>query len=125
MLKRIMLRLARNPDFPQGSSACGYEVIAPLDAGGHLDAAAWHKVKAQCHVRRFWQGKDDQMGLLVHHAGGPDGATWKIDYRPGDHDDDESGYRLDTHRFIVNEYVSIRDKDGTSHPFKITQIRPA
>lgn len=124
MLKRITLHLARNPDFPQGSPACGYEIVAPLDAGGHLDADAWHKVKAECRVRRFWQGEDDQFGLLVHEPGGVHGATWKLDYSP-DEDNDERGYRLDTHRFIVGEYVSIRDKGGDLHTFKITQIRPA
>ncbi len=124
MLKRITLLLARSPDFPQGSSACGYEMIAPLDDEGHLDAAAWHKLKEQCRVRRFWQGEDDQFGLLVHEAGGVHGARWKFDYDGDGDDGDETGYRLDTHHFIVGEYVSLRDGSGHSHTFKIAQIRP-
>ena len=39
-LKRIHLELARTPDFPNGSSAHGFEFIAPLDAKGHLNSAA-------------------------------------------------------------------------------------
>jgi hypothetical protein len=36
-------------------------------------------------------------------------------------DDDETGYRLDMHRFVVGEYVSVRDAHGRSHTFKIEQ----
>jgi hypothetical protein len=124
MLKRITLLLARSPDFPQGNSACGYEVTAPLDDEGHLDAAAWHEVKQLCRVRRFWQREDDQLGLLVHEAGGVHGASWKFDYDRDKNIEDETGYRLDTHQFIVGEYVSLRDRKGHSHTFRIAQIRP-
>jgi hypothetical protein len=125
MLYRILLHLARNHDFPEGSSARGYEIVAPLDASGRLDAQAWRKHEADCRVRRFWAGEDDRLGRLIHHAGGAGGATWKIDYDPSGPDEDETGYRLDTHRFIENEYVTIRDDEGHPHTFKIAKVRPA
>jgi len=124
MLQRITLHLARNQEFPEGSPECGYEIIAPLDEAGRLDAEAWKKVRDRCRVRRFWAGDEDQMGQLVHDAGGAGGATWKIDYDPGAFGEDEAGYRLDSHRFVADEYVSIRDAQGHSHTFKIAEIRP-
>jgi hypothetical protein len=125
MLQHITLNLAREPGFPEGSADCGYDIVAPLDPAGHLDPEGWHQAKAQCRVRRFWVGEDDRSGLLVHQAGGVHGATWKIDYDPKASDEDEAGYRLDTHRFAANEYVSIRDHEGHPHTFKIKEIHPA
>jgi hypothetical protein len=40
-LKTIRLELARTKEFPDGSSAHGFEFTAPLDAEGHLDLYAW------------------------------------------------------------------------------------
>jgi hypothetical protein len=125
MLKHITLNLAREPDFPEGSAECGYDIVAPLDAAGHLDSEGWHKAKAQCRVRRFWVGEDDRSGLLVHQAGGAHGATWRIDYESKQGEEEESGYRLDSHQFVANEYVSIRDASGHPHTFKIKEIHPA
>jgi len=125
MLRRITLNLARDHEFPEGSSEHGYEIVAPLDASGHLDAEAWRLQKGLCHVRRFWPGEEDRQGLLVHHAGGAGGATWKISYDMPETGEDESGYRLGSHRFVLGEYVSILDDDGHSHTFKIAEIRPA
>ena len=65
-LKTIRLELARNPDFPEGSAAHGYDLKAPLDMDGHLDAEAWRKQRADCRVRRFWAGADDRHGELIH-----------------------------------------------------------
>ncbi len=125
MLDRITLHLARDPAFPDGSPERGYEITAPLDASGHLDAEAWRKVRGLCRVRRFWAGEQERIGQLVHHAGGAGGATWKIQYEPEALENDESGYRLGAHRFVADEYVSIRDEDGDSHTFRIVEIRPA
>ncbi len=124
MLQHITLNLAREPDFPEGSAECGYDIVAPLDSAGHLDHEAWHKAKAECRVRRFWAGEDDRSGLLVHQAGGAHGATWRIDYGSKEAEE-ESGYRLDSHHFAANEYVTIRDSEGHPHTFKIMEIRPA
>jgi hypothetical protein len=125
MLRRITLYLARDRQFPEGSSQHGYEIVAPIDASGHLDAEAWRKHKAKCHVRRFWRGEEDRQGLLVHHAGGAGGATWKIEYDIGETEGNDAGFKLASHRIALGEYLSIRGDDGTSHTFKIAEIRPA
>jgi hypothetical protein len=117
MLRHITLHLARNSEFPEGSAERGYDIIAPVDASGHLDAGEWRTLKAQCRVRR----QSDRHGMLVHHAGGASGATWKIDYDAEARGDEETGVRLGAHRFIENEYVSIRDEEGRSHTFKIAR----
>ena len=123
-LSRIVLHLARSRDFPQGSEAHGYEIIAPLAASGRLDAEAWKDNRTRCTVRRFWGAEGDRRGVLVHRAGGAEGATWLIDYDQTTYADDESGYRLGSHAFVEGEYVSIRDEDGALHTFKVASVRP-
>ena len=124
-LSRIVLHLARSRDFPQGSEAHGYEIVAPLAASGRLDAETWKDVRNRCTVRRFWGGERDQRGFLAHRAGGAEGATWLIDYDRSTYADDEAGYRLGSHAFVEGEYVSIRDEDGELHTFKVASVRPA
>ena len=71
-LKRIALTLARSKDFPNGSSQIGYDLVAPLDAGGHIDLPEWKRHRTACSVRHFSPGEGDKTGLLVHQAGGAD-----------------------------------------------------
>src|SRR5271165_3107893 len=93
-LKKIRLELARTSDHPEGSAACGYEFTAPLDAAGKLDPHKWAQEKGKCVVRRFWQGADDEHGMLVHGRGG----HWMFSYRAGQ-EDDEPIFRLGSHVF--------------------------
>ncbi|MGE0564249.1 MAG: hypothetical protein AB7O50_07005 [Pseudolabrys sp.] len=123
--KRIRLNLARSKEFPQGSSRHGYEFIAPLDAGGHIDAALWRAHRGNCGVRRFWDGEDDEHGKLVHKPGGPEHARWVFDYDDTAEDDDEAGYRFGAHAFRPGEYVSIRDEDGEMHTFQVATVENA
>ena len=108
-LYRVTLTLARCPEFPDGSAGRGYEIVAPLGADGRIDAPLWRETRDRCRVRRFWTGEPDRHGRLVHRAGGEGGATWLIDYDDRRTDDDETGYRLGSHAFVVGEYVSIRE----------------
>ena len=124
MLHRVRLELARSREFPEGSARHGYEITAPLDPNGMLDAHEWRGKRAQCRVRRFWAGEPDLNGRLIHRAGGAGGATWLIDYNENTTEDDEAGYRLGFHRFQVGEYVSIRDEEGDLHTFKVTDVKP-
>ena len=55
-MKRIRLELARDHEFPNGSSQRGYEFAAPLDDGGHLLAEEWRDAPERCRVKRFWPG---------------------------------------------------------------------
>lgn len=124
LLSHITLHLARCKEYPEGSARHGYEIAAPLDAEGRLDAAAWKSVRGQCRVRRFWGDAADRHGLLVHRPGGSGGATWTIDYDPDRAFDDEAGYRLNKHRLVQDEYVSIQDEDGRLHTFQVAAVRP-
>ena len=123
-LSRIVLHLARSREFPNGSARHGYEIIAPLDATARLDADAWKAARDKCRVRRFWAGEPDRDAILVHRAGGADGATWLVDYNRSSELDDEAGYRLGTHVLAEGEYVSIRDEDGSLHTFRVVTVDP-
>ena len=92
MLQNISLRLARNPEHPEGSPLHGYDIVAPLDPAGHLDAESWRKARDRCRVRRIRDGEPTRHGRLVHRAGGADGATWVIDYDDRTSADDEACY---------------------------------
>lgn len=124
-LKRIRLNLARTAEFPAGSAHHGYEFVAPLDAGGRIDAEAWRAVRDRCQVRRFWAGEQDEIGKLVHKPGGRDHARWVFDYDEATDEDDEAGYRFASHAFRVGEYVSIRGEDGDMHTFQVISVEPA
>ncbi|HBJ91532.1 MAG TPA: hypothetical protein DDZ43_01525, partial [Hyphomonadaceae bacterium] len=68
-LKQIVLRLARNPGFPEGDRDQGYVIVAPLNNDAKLDVDAWRDVKKHCTVKRFHP--DDALaalGLLHHHG---------------------------------------------------------
>lgn len=116
---KIRLELARDHEFPQGSSRRGYEFVAPLDESGHLDAALWKKHRERCRVRRFFDDEEDERGHLVRKPGG----SWAFHYDShGDAEDDESGYRLSSHRFVPGEYVSIREQDDVLRMFRIMRV---
>jgi len=119
--KRIELHLARSREFPSGSAHHGYELVAPLDATGHIDSEIWKAHKKQCRVRRFWQGEDDQDGFLVHKPGGSEHARWVFDYDKSRDDDDEAGYRFGAHVFAPGEYLTLRDHKG-DHTLKVIYV---
>jgi hypothetical protein len=123
VLYRITLHLARSKGYPEGSASRGYEILAPLTSKGRLDSDTWRELRDHCRVRRFWTGEPDYNGRLVHRAGGAGGATWLIDYDDRSADDDEAGYRLDTHTFTPGEYVSIKDDDGDLHTFVVVGLQ--
>ena len=117
MLKKIKLELARTHDHPQGSTDCGYEIVAPLDDTGHLDMDGWKQDKIKCTVRRFWKNEDDQNGHLVHHLGN----HWAIEYE-NNKLDEEPIFKFDRHVFNEGEYISITEHDETEMPFKVVSV---
>jgi hypothetical protein len=117
MLKTVRLELARNPSYPEGSSRHGYDIVAPLDPDGHIDAAEWHQNRRACHVRRFWDGQADEHGELIHGRRG-----WAISYVPGE-SDDERIFRLDRHVFRVGEYVSVTEPNDVTYTFKVVSVK--
>ncbi|WP_072393710.1 hypothetical protein [Hyphomicrobium sp. CS1GBMeth3] len=117
-LRHVRLELARDHEFPTGSRDRGYEFVAPLDAAGYLDAAEWRKTRDRCRVKRFWAHESSQLGHLVHL---PDG-NWAFDYDPAQSSDDEPGFKLDKHRFIPGEYISIKESDGILRAFLVRAV---
>ncbi len=118
-LQKIRLELARDHEFPQGSNQHGYEFIAPLDSNGLLDAALWKQHREASRVTRFWGDDEHETGHLIRKPGG----SWAFHYDvQGDPDDDESGYRLGGHAFLLGEYVSIRDEDDKLVTFRVVAV---
>ncbi|MFQ5775396.1 MAG: hypothetical protein ACE5GS_12820 [Kiloniellaceae bacterium] len=121
-LSTVRLELARDPEFPEGSTRRGYEFVAPLTPEGHIDAKGWRKHRARCWVRRFWEGEPDERGHLVHRRGG----SWAFHYDVARHaEGDEPGFKFDSHVFKQGEYVSLREQDGTLRTFRVVSVRPA
>ena len=121
--KRIRLELARSKEFPDGSANHGYELVAPLDADAHIDAALWHKYRENCRVSRFW-GDGEEIGYLLHKPGGPEHARWVFDYHGRTHREDEYGHRFGAHIFRSGEYVSIQDAAGEVRTFRVVSVVP-
>jgi len=117
MLKKVRLELARTPEFPEGNPACGYELVLPLDRRGVLDAVEWRQHKERCTVRRFWPGDKDEVGHLIHTRH----RAWAFSYTPGE-EDDEPLFKLETHRLLPGEYVSVTEHDGVTRPFRVAVV---
>ena len=96
------------------------EFVAPLNAGGYLDAAEWKNEGKACTVRRFWNSEPDEHGTLIHRKNG----TWAFSYEPGEADD-EPIFRFDKHSFVVGEYVSVTEHDGITRPFRVARVQLA
>lgn len=119
-IKKIRLELARDHDFPNGSTRHGYEFTAPLDESGHIDPSDWKTHRDKCRVLRFWDGEDDEVGHLIRKPSG----DWAFHYDiHGDEDDDESGYRFADHVFNSGEYVSIREHDDELRTFRVVSVQ--
>ena len=116
-LLKIRLELAREPGHPAGETTHGYDILAPLDSDSRLDPEAWRKDKESCRVRRFRKDELDKIGRLGRKPGG----SWFFDYEEGDRDD-EPGYRFGDERFVVGEYVSVREQDGDMHTFRVVSV---
>ena len=97
-LKRITLRLARNPDagFPDGDHHRGYTIVAPLHADGRLDVEAWRAARRTCTVIRFSPDADERA--------------------------DEPFFRLIEHKFVAGEHVSVTDPDGPMLVYRIAEV---
>lgn len=117
--RQIRLELAREPGHPEGSRGIGYDLVAPLDENRQLSAELWRKHKELCRVHRFRDGEDDLVGHLARKPGG----AWYFDYAEGD-SDDENAYRLGSERFILGEYVSVRDENGHMHTYRVVSVQP-
>jgi hypothetical protein len=121
-LSIVRLELARDPQHPDGSSQHGYEFIAPLQSDGHIDAEEWRRHRGKCRVQRFWPGEPEEHGHLLHRPGG----SWAFHYDvKGDPDEDEPGFKFDSHVFQEGEYVSLREQDGEMRTFRVASVKAA
>ena len=116
-LTKIRLELARTKENPAGNPNHGYELIAPLDEAGRLDTKSWQANRQLCSVRRFTPNSADEHGLLIHTSK----KAWAFSYRPGE-EDDELLHRLEDHQFKEGEYVSIKEHDGATRPFRVVAM---
>ena len=119
-LMSIHLELGRTREAPQGDPRHGYELVAPLDRHGHLNAELWGTQKANCTVRSFRPGQGERKGLLRHV-----GRGWRFDYQPDRKEDDEPLFKLDQHVIAPGLYITISEDDGVQRPFKIVAVTPA
>jgi hypothetical protein len=115
-MKIVRLELARGKNHPDGDPSHAYELRLPLNSAGYIDDALWPMQKELCVVRRFERGVEAEKGVLTRAHG-----NWVFSYRPGD-DDDEQVFRLSSHRFVPNEYISITEHDGAQRTFKVTLV---
>ena len=120
-LMRIRLELARSQDFPEGSSAHGYEFVAPLNKDGHIDASGLEEAEGQVPRRRAsGVTEPEETGTLRHVGHG-----WRFDYDKSDDADDEPFFKLDKHALSPGDYVSITEHDGVQRPFRVLMVTPA
>ena len=122
-MRRVRLEHAPGKGENEAPPADAYEFSAPIDAHGHLDARAWKHERQLCFVHKIDAGDIVQRGLLVHRPGGAGGGTWRFDYELGS-DDEESGFRFDTHAFVAGEYVTVQDTSGALHTYRVTSVKP-
>lgn len=117
-LKRIILRLARNPGFPDGDMHQGYTIVAPLDADGHLQLDEWRENKKDCTVLRFHPDPAEKAdGWLTHR-----GSKWFFHYDEEDEGPDEPTHRLADHTFVQGEYVSVRHANTDSLTYIVSEV---
>jgi hypothetical protein len=116
-LKTVRLELARTDGFPSGSSAHGYEFVAPLNREGDLAADLWRTAKDKCTVTRFWGDEPERKGQLRHV-----GQGWRFDYDTRVDTDDEPFFKLDRHKLAPGNYVSITENDGIQRPFRVVSV---
>ena len=101
---RIRLRLAREPEHPQGSRDIGYDLVVPLNHEGKIDAARWKGHRARCRFVHFKTSEDHESGHLVRRPGG----SWAFHYDNNGEEEDAAGFRFENERFVDGYWVTLR-----------------
>lgn len=115
--RAIRLELAREKAHPEGAPQIGYLIVAPLDSTGRIDPEAWKDHRQSCRVRRFRTDEDPVHGHLVRRPGG----SWALHYDVDGKVDDEAGYHFGEEKFLLGEYVSIREEEEM-HTYRVTSV---
>ena len=101
-LKRITMRLGRNPGYPEGDATQGYILVAPLDKEGRIDLAGWQEHRDKCVVQRFHPDAGERADGWLTHSG----SHWRFRYDEAHEGPDEPGYKIGDHVFAAGEYVT-------------------
>lgn len=118
-LTRVILRLARNPGYPDGDSARGYAIVAPLDADGRLDVELWRENKQACTVRRFSPNKEEVADGLLTNRGG----HWFFHYDEEHEGPDEPVHRLADHQLRIGDYVAIKEHNDETLTYIVSETQ--
>ncbi len=122
MFHRISLRRAPSPRYPAGRDDDGFEIVAPLDGEGRLDAAGLEGKEHLCRVERFAPGEARRHGGLVHRAGrGRRRAAWEFDHDVGG---ELHAGELANARFAIGAVVTLRDRRGAKRQFRVARLEP-
>jgi hypothetical protein len=117
MLYEVKLELTHSREFPNGNTACGYELMLPLTSDHRLDYRAWQQHRHGNSVCRFWP-KEEWRGELKHDRHG-----WFFAFGHGEARD-EAILRRDDHRFIAGECIPITEFDGQTRIFRVVEVDP-
>ena len=115
----IRLERARDRHYPDGDRHSAYILIAPLDSESRIDAALYRKHKDACRVVRERPNEEDNLGHIVHGAGG----SWRFHYDVTTGAPDETGSHFEDHQFEAGEYVSIQEADGLN-AYRVASVVP-
>lgn len=116
----VRLEQGRTADAPEGDPGHAYILHVVLDADGFLDEEAIGADPRRATVVRYKPGEADYHGWLTRMSD----RSWGISYEPGE-EDDEPIFRLDLHKIVEGDYVTIRDHTtGEAQPFRIVSCRP-
>lgn len=115
----IRLERARDHGHPRGDNEIAYIMIAPLDWESRIDAELYRKNKEACRVVRRRPGHEDNLGHLVHGAGG----SWRFHYDLTAEAPDDIGNHFADQRFEPDEYVSVREADGLNI-YRVVSVLP-
>lgn len=114
---KVRLRLAREPQHPQGSDETGYDLVLPLTRTGRIDSKAWKSHRDLCRVVHYRTSEEHDLGHLVRAPGG----QWKFHYDIKGDEEDPRGFHFGDERFVIGEYISIIESDGV-HTYRVITV---
>lgn len=122
MFHRISLRLAPSPRHRAGHDDDGFEIVAPLDGEGRLDATGLEGKEHLCRVERVAPDEPRRHAGLVHRAArGRRRGAWAFDGDIGEALD--AGGLADV-RFAVGAIVALRDRHGAIRRYRVMRLEP-